>query len=47
MKDFTEHCRMSRVCVLTRNFFKHDGCIEEERAKQRSQVNEEAVAEQE
>ena len=47
MKDFTEHYGISKVCVPTRNLLEDDGSIEEEKAKQKEQTEEEAVAKQE
>ena len=31
-KDFKKYCNIPGMCVPTGNMFKHEGCIEEERA---------------
>ena len=35
-RDLTEHYKIPGLCVLTRNVFEHDGCIEEERARRKN-----------
>ena len=33
MRDFKEHCEVPERCIPTRNLFGYDGCIEEERTR--------------
>ena len=36
MEDSVKHCGVPGVCVRTKEVFKNDGCIEKERAKQKT-----------